>query len=314
MFNANMHSEILSMRLRISTKFVVLISLQLFGNGTVYAQNHEEIRQQAFRYYIAGKNDSALHYFRLAYSLAPPENKALNLYYLGSTAYNLNQLNDALHYLQACTQVPDTFRRISLSSPQREAALLLLDVCSQQENYKEVITWAKNIEERFNTRTGCSTGRYEDQMEITFKKARAYYYVGETDSAISILTPYMFSEEDQLILDSGIYQSYVQTYLRWLLEKHPDQRYLKQKIENTVNSIQVDLLTNDCEEDMNNGFTHVKAYTQFMGITLSLIDMSVPLNTWGGPDNHPFRNSVIQQHVRNGNLYRLLMSLPAAFE
>lgn len=288
--------------------WVVLMCTQLTVGKHTHAQRMEDCIKIAGGYYFSNQYDSALYYYTRAENQAPVQRKMYLLHQMGSSAYHLNNIDKAIQYWMACVQSPDSVENFNYYTIRRWAGEGLMDAYASKKDYATVIDWAKRTEMYFQKDQGCGTGRYEKMMQVVFKKSTAYHHLNQTDSAIYFLTPYMFSKEATLLLDSGEYQPYIDLYIHWLRQVGYTPEQLSCQLQEAVKNLQVALLpamnVSTCKPDP--WLTHVKAYTNFLGIPVMLVDFEIVLHTWG--EHHPFTVPRMQEFVRSSNLYKTLVS------
>ncbi len=285
----------------------VLMGFQFAVNLNVRAQSFDGLHELARRHFNVNQFDSALYYYKQANSIAPENFKMYLLFKQGSSAYELSSYEEAIQYWDACVHYHDSVENFNYYSIRRWAAEGLINVYAKKREYRAVIDWAKRMEVFIRADGGCGTGRYEKMMQVVFKKSTAYHHLHLTDSAIHFLTPYMFGNEHELLLDSGEYQSYVVQYISWLQQAGYNQEKLRTQLQEAVKNLQVSLLPamneNTCKPDP--WLTRAKAYTKFIGIPVHLVNFEIVLHTWG--EHHPFTVPRMQEIMRSSNLYKTLV-------
>lgn len=161
------------------------------------------------------KYDSALNMFYEMY------NKSGYIYYskaLGSIADIELKLGNI--------DLADSLYRMCLKDTNKDAELEkyygaqhLADIRIQRKKFNEGLFYL-DAHQTYNPGIFCSTGSYERRLALNWRYSKCYDGLGELDSAINLLTPFMFKGREIISYSEKYYDSLSKYYYGLLLKKY----------------------------------------------------------------------------------------------
>jgi len=283
----------------IITIFAITFSLSSFGQ---YADS--SLHMKAFRMYQNEKFDSAIIYYNQLLNLEVDNRDDYYFMQLGKCYFELKQFEKSKRCFLDCLTVIDTVFKNNYA--QRESCFLLSEIYQLESNYEASLNILKVAEAKFPFRKICNAGEFERKMVLNDKFAFNFEKLNLIDSAINYLTPYMFSNVDDLLIDSSDYLKIVNNYYR-LLCKKSSPKEVKDIFERAIIDIyykkQVD--TTNSHITTNTWYT-VESHFSLFGKKVYLCDVTYDVNSWGGDTVDSFQLSTLLQNLKSTPTYKLI--------
>lgn len=194
------------------TAFILIAILKVQG---VFCQSYDSLNSKAFHFcYDQQQYDSALYYYKEIQSLYPDFRPGYTTYQIGAC---LLELRDTI---QAQQNLAET---LLLSGPRDnqscDACGKLGEIYFAQGNYSRALKYYDSVTTKY---AGFPYGSCQYKgLKVKFLKSLCLNKLGYTDSAISILTPYMFEGEDNRTSD---YEKMVDTFITMPRKIYADSR------------------------------------------------------------------------------------------
>ena len=203
----------------------------LWSAGFAFDQDQSKNpRQVALNHFYNGEYDEAKQIYKAI--LDTVEWKAYDSYMLGECYRASNQLDTAeIVFLRILK-----FEKPKLGYVQvnRMTCHSLADLYLEQNNYRSALNYLELAEKKYPHFKVCSAGEFERETTLNYKFAQCYGSLYQLDKAIKCLTPYVFHQNDNYLLDSLKFQEISEYYLNLLLQKYQNS-YLKSHLNSTVN-------------------------------------------------------------------------------
>ncbi|GEM_PF-4692233 len=197
-------------------KIAYLFIFVIFGFEKVCAQHETyEFYRKALNLKIENKYDSALSMFYEMY------NKSNNKYYSNALG-NIADIELELGNID----LADSLYRMCLMDTSQDAelekyygALHLADIRIKNKKYKEGLFYL-DAHQTYKPGVFCSTGSYERRLALNWRYSKCFDGLGELDSAINLLTPFMFRGREIISYSEKYYDSLSKYYYGLLLKKY----------------------------------------------------------------------------------------------
>ncbi len=285
----------------IITLIAITLSLSCLGQN---ADSNKHMK--AFQMYQNGKFDSAIFYYN---ELVNEKNHNRADYYfmqLGKCYFELKKFEQSKKYFLNCLTIIDTFFKNNHS--QRESCFGLSEIYQLFNNYEASLDILKLAETKFPHRKICNAGEFERKMDVNNKFAFCFEKLNMIDSAIFYLTPFMFTNADDLQIDSIDYLKIVNNYYRLLCKYSSPEKVkniFKKSIKEMVYNKKVDTTNSYIK---TNTWFNVECYFSFFGKKVYLCNVIYDVNSWGKEPVKSFEQSTILQYLKNTPTYKLIGS------
>ena len=292
-------SPLLEMK-NIITIIAITLSLSSFGQ---YADS--SLHMKAFRMYQNDKFDSAVIYYKELLNQQIDNRDDYYFMQLGKCYFELKEFEKSKKSFLNCLTVVDTVFKNNY--PQRESCFGLSEIYQLENNYEASLHILELAEAKFPHRKICNAGEFERKMILNDKFSFCFEKLNMIDSAITYLTPYMFTKADDLLIDSIDYLKIVNNYYR-LLCKNSSPKEVKDIFEKAIKEVyykkQVDTTNSHIT---TNTWYNVESYFTFFGKRVYLCDVTYDINSWGGEPVLSFELSTLLQYLRSTPAYKLII-------
>ncbi|NII27721.1 hypothetical protein HB364_21745 [Pseudoflavitalea sp. X16] len=201
-------------------KILTTIFLLLAANATWAQHTYEELSDKAFDFYLhKNKFDSALFYYRQIDQLFPDERPVYTNGQIATCYLKLGDTSKAEKYYLRCLSFDKSLDSVGLS--QTRASFALFDIYYARQQFRQALTYLEYTKTKFKPlRPLCqgTHGGYEQKLTFAYKKSLCLYGLGEKDSAISALAPYIFRPVWDVYLDSVEYETMSRYFVNTVFE------------------------------------------------------------------------------------------------
>ena len=212
-----------------------LITLTIVCKNLVFAQDSaEKLSDKAFGFYVYNKNiDSALYYYQLLQQTYPDFRPAYINNVIGSCYLEKRYTELAKNYFILSLRIPD-----SLDTHSERACLKIGDIFLAAVDYSKALAYYDSSTSYYRTKVlRMSRHRFrEGNIETIYKKAICFDKLNRLDTAINILTPYIFIDFDNYIIESTNPVNIVDFYLT-LLRKKYNKKQIRNEFKQAMNGI-----------------------------------------------------------------------------
>jgi len=279
--------------------FIFFLSLTVTGQ-----LDKNEIRDKAFSFYIDNKYDSAVVYYKQVIELTD-ENRTTYYYrQLGDCFIKLNDYKKAKESYLKC--ITDTSNNRVFSS-NRDCYQGLIDIYIEEKNYNEALKYLRLADSKYPHIGICSNGELEQDLRLNYKYSQCFKELDQIDSAIAYLTPYVFVEPENLLMDSLEYMK-INTHYIDLLNQRYNEIEIKKEISSAIENIyykkEIDIERN--KKYPNEEFYNVLCYITFLGQSITLVDGGYEANSWGGEPVEQYTEEFLINYFKNTPTFQIL--------
>lgn len=211
-----------------------LIILTIFISTLIFSQDTaEKLSDKAFSFYLYNKNiDSALFYYKLLQQAHPNFRPSYLNNVIGSCYLEKGQTEFAKVYLILSLRQPDS----TDIYPER-ACLKIADIFLAAGDYRTALAYYDSSTSYYRTKFRMTRHRFkEGSIQTIYKKAICFDKLNELDTAINIMTPYIFLNFDDYVIDSTESVNIVNFYIN-LIKKKYSVKYIRQEFKNSMKGI-----------------------------------------------------------------------------
>lgn len=281
------------------TVWLLLFAVNAFGQI-----DKSELRDIAFGFYRNGQFDSAAFYYEQI--LQKPLGRSSSYFYaqLGDCYYQLGQLEKAKENYILC--VSDTFKT-HFFSIKRDCVKNLVDLLLAEKEYEKALGYLRKAESELPHFRICSNGEFGKETMLSYKFAQCFAGIGQLDSAMNYLTPYMFSEPYGM--DSLGYIEIVEFYIIILKKKYSDAE-LKLELKNAIKQMYYKKEKDEEWEPLSPGeeFYNVLCYFTFYGQKVLLVDGGYEAKSWGGEPVKEFKKRSFIKFLKRTPTYKRIVN------
>jgi tetratricopeptide (TPR) repeat protein len=284
----------------IITTIAITLSLSCFGQ---YADN--SVHMKAFRMYQNDKFDSAIIYYKELLNQQIDNRDDYYFMQLGKCYFELKEFENSKKYFLNCLTVIDTVYKNNYA--QRESCFGLSEIYQLENNYEASLNILKLAEAKFPHRKICNAGEFERKMILNNDFSLCFEKLNMIDSAITYLTPYMFTKPDDLLIDSIDYLKLVNNYYR-LLCKKASPKEVKNIFERAIKEVYYKKLVDTTNSYITtNTWYNVESYFSFFGKKVYLCNVTYDINSWGREPVKSFELSTLLEYLRSTPAYELIV-------
>jgi tetratricopeptide (TPR) repeat protein len=213
----------------------VLIILTTFFCAIAFAQDTaEKLQDKAFGYYLYDKDiDSALYYYTSLQQTFPDFRPSYVNNVIGSCYLKKGDKELAKNYLLLSLKKPD-----SLDIFPERTCISIGDMFLEAEDYASALAYYDSSTSYYRTKPLRMSGHRfkEGNIQTIYKKAICFDKLNRLDTAINIMTPHIFINFDDYIIDSVEAISIVNFYVT-LLKKKYSIKYTRREFKNAMKGI-----------------------------------------------------------------------------
>lgn len=201
-------------------KILATIFIILATNATWAQHTYEEMSDKAFDFYLHKKKfDSSLLYYQQIDRLFPDERPIYTNNQIATSYLKLGDTSNAEKYYLRCLSFDKHLDSIGLS--QKQACLDLSGIYYTQQRFRQALTYLEYTKTEYSpllVMCQGTHGGYEQKLTFAYKKSLCLYGLGEKDSAISTLAPFIFRPVWDVYLDSVEYETMSRYFVNTVFE------------------------------------------------------------------------------------------------
>lgn len=273
------------------TTFILIAILK---SQIVFCQSPDSINSRAFEFYsVKQQFDSAVYYYKTLQSLYPNFRTGYITYQIGISLLKNGDSLLAKEYLSKSLSESGPFEGYSC-----DACGKIGDIYFAQRNYSSALKYYDSLLIKYPC---FPYGPYQYKgLTVKFLKSLCLDKLGYTDSAISILTPYMFDTERYSALN---YVEMVDTFIGMLRKVYPDSRIkkeLKAGLKGIVYKIENSARAGEKDIECYMSFFSKKVILVGAGISKTIPDAEIPSS---------FQKPLAVRQLKSSPAYKSIMSL-----
>jgi tetratricopeptide (TPR) repeat protein len=197
-----------------------LIILIIFYKTLAFGQDGaEKVSDKAFTYYLYDKDiDSALYYYKSLQQTFPNFRPSYINNVIGSCYLKKGDKDLAKSYLLLSLKRPD-----SLDIFPERTCIYIGDMFLEAKDYISALAYYDSSTSYYRTKP-LRMSRHsfkEGNIQTIYKKAICFYNLNRLDTAINIMTPRIFMNFEDYIIDSSEAVNIVDFYITLLKKKYP---------------------------------------------------------------------------------------------
>ena len=189
----------------------------------IYGQEpFEKLKDKAFDFYFNNKNiDSALFYYKTIQQIYPDFRPSYINNIIGSCYLAKQETELAKKHLILSLQNPEPLDLF----PER-VCITIGDIFLSANDYRNALAYYDSSTSYYRTKVArMSRHKFkEGNLETIYKKSICFDKLNRIDTAISILTPYVFISNEDDIIDSSEIENIVDYYISLLKRKYTNKQ------------------------------------------------------------------------------------------
>lgn len=212
-----------------------LIILITFCKTLAFGQDGaEKLSDKAFNYYLYDKDiDSALYYYKLLQQTYPDFRPSYINNVIGSCHFKKGEKEIAKSYFLLSLKKPD-----SLDIFPERTCIYIGDMFLEAKDYNSALAYYDSSTSYYRTKS-LRMSRHsfkEGNIQTIYKKAICFDKLNRLDTAINIMTPHIFINFDDYIIDSAEAPTIVDFYIT-LLKKKYSTKHIRQEFKTAMNRL-----------------------------------------------------------------------------
>lgn len=279
---------------------ISIILFSLFYSITTFGQITKSVEKIAFDYYIEQNFDSAIVYYQ---RVLKTDSSSYHLGMLGSCYMKLKRFDMAKVAFNKCLLNTTVEYASPFSVPKRSCCHQLSTIYFEEENFEKALFYLKLAEQKYPHFRICSNGEFERKMELNYKFAQCFKGLNQIDSAISYLTPFMFSSVERPIAKEvqGFYldlitQKYSKSKLKYLLTEAIENLHYDKSLDTSMNRYSSEYI-----------WYNIDCSFEFLGSTVILYDGGYESKSWGGEPVYTFTKAYYLDYLSTTEVYQKLI-------
>jgi len=273
------------------TAFILIAILK---SQVGFCQSVDSINSMAFEFYSSKQQfDSAIYYYKTLQSLYPDYRTAYITYRIGMSLLKNEDTLQAKEYLSKSLLTSEPLEYESC-----DACGKIGDIYFAQHNYSSALKYYDSITIKYSG-FPYDPCQYKG-LTIKFLKSLCLDKLGYTDSAISILTPYMFEAEGYRTLN---YEKMVDAFIAMLRKVYPDSK-IKNELKAGLKGIVYKI-----DNSPRAGEKDVECFMNFFSKKVILVGAGISKTIPGAEIPSFFQKPFAIRQLKSSPAYKSIMSL-----